>query len=105
MFTTPLSASGLDPATHYISTGYIKAEFVALSPMATWEQDEQDNWVQSGYYAGDAASVYGYCQQASLPYTFAEIEGVMARSDVSQQEPFVALDRMGLKIINPPMDF
>ncbi len=101
MFSTPLSASGLDPVTHYISTGYIPAEFVALSPMATWEQDEDGNWVQTDYYPGDAASVYGFCQQEGLPYTLAEIEGVFARSDVSHQEPFVALNRMGLKIINP----
>ena len=104
MWTTPLSASGLDPVTHYISTGYIPAEFVALSPMATWEQDENGNWVQTDYYPGDAASVYGFCQQAGLPYTLAQIEGVFSRSDVSQQEPFVALGRAGLKIVNPPME-
>lgn len=101
MWTTPLSASGLNPATHYISTGYISAEFVSLAPMATWEQNEDGNWVQTNYYSGDAAAVYGMCQQAGLSYTFAEIENVFIRSDVSQQEPFTALDRMGLKIINP----
>lgn len=102
MWSTPLSASGLDPATHYISTGYIPAEFVSLSPMATWALDENGDWVITDYYPGDAASVYGFCQQAGLPYTLAEIEGVFSRSDVSQQEPFVALGRAGLKIVNPP---
>ena len=77
MWTTPLSASGLDPATHYISTGYIPAEFVAMSPMATWALDEDGNWVQTDYYPGDAAAVYGFCQQAGLPYTLAQIEGVL----------------------------
>ena len=101
MWTTPLSASGLDPATHYISTGYIPAEFVALSPMATWALDEDGNWVQTDYYPGDAAAVYGFCQQAGLPYTQAQIEGVFLRSDVSQQEPFVAMGRLSLKIVNP----
>ena len=104
MWTTPLSASGLDPATHFISTGYIQSEYAALSPMATWELSEQGNWIQADYYAGDAAAVYGACQQAELPYTQAQIEGVFSRSDVSQQEPFVALGRMGLTIVNPPMD-
>lgn len=103
MWTTPLSASGLDPATHYISSGYISAEYVALSPMATWEMSEQGNWVQTGYYPGDAATVYAFASQAGLPYTLAEIEGVFARSDVSVQEPFVAMGRMGLTIINPPV--
>ena len=104
MWVTPLSASGSDPATHYISTGYIPAEFVALSPMATWALDEDGDWVQTDYYPGDAAAVYGFCQQAGLPYTLAEIEGVFSRSDVSQQEPFVALGRAGLKIVNPLED-
>ena len=105
MWTTPLSASGLDPATHYISTGYIPAEFVAMCPMATWAQDENGDWVQVDYYPGDAASVYGFCQQSGLPYTLAQIEGVFSRSDVSQQEPFVALGRLGLAIVQPPIDF
>lgn len=100
MWVTPLSASGNEPATHYISSGFIPAEFVSLSPMATWSLDEDGNWAQTDYYAGDAASVYGFCQQAGLPYTLAQIEGVFSRSDVSQQEPFIAMSRMGLKIIN-----
>ena len=101
MWTTPLSASGLNPATHYISTGYIPAEFVAMCPMATWTQDEDGDWVQTDYYAGDAASVYAFCQEVGLPCTLAEIEGVFLRSDVSQQEPFVAMGRIGLKIVQP----
>lgn len=101
MWTTPLSASGLDPVTYYISTGYIPAEFVALSPMATWALDENGNWVQTNYYPGDVAAVYGFCQQAGLPYTLDQIEGVFLRSDVSQQEPFTAMSRLNLKIINP----
>lgn len=104
MWTCPLSASGLDPATHYISTGYIPADFVSMCPMATWGLDEDGNLVQTDFYPGDVAAVYGFCQQSELPYTLAEIEGVFSRSDVSQQQPFVALGRMGLTIVNPPMD-
>jgi hypothetical protein len=102
MWTTPLSASGNEPATHYISSGYIPAEFVALAPCTTWTQDEDGNWMQTDFYAGDAASVYAFCQEAGLPYTLAEIEGVFSRSDASQQEPFTAMGRLNLKIINPP---
>ena len=100
MWSTPLSASGSEPATHYISSGYIPAEFVALAPCTTWTMDEEGNWVASDIYAGDAATVFAYGQQAGLPYTLAEIEGVFSRSDVSQQEPFVAMGRLGLKIMN-----
>ena len=102
MWTTPLSASGLVPATHYISTGYIPAEFVALAPCTTWTLDDGGNWVASDIYPGDADTVYGACQQAGLPYTLTQITGVLSRSDGSAQEPFVAMGRLGLKIINPP---
>jgi hypothetical protein len=101
MWTTPLSASGNEPVTHFISSGYIPSEFVALAPSTTWTLDEDGNWVASDIYPGDAAAVYGFCQQAGLPYTLAEIEGVLSRSDGSAQEPFTAMGRMGLKIINP----
>ena len=104
MFSTPLSASGIEPATHYISSGYIPAEFVSLAPCTTWEQDEEGNWVQTDHYPGDAATVHAYASQAGLPYTLSQIEGVFARSDVSAQEPFTAMGRMGLKIVQPVME-
>lgn len=104
MWTTPLSATGAEPATHYISSGYIPAEFVSLSPYATWTQDEQGAWVQTDYYPGDAATVFFYASQAGIQCTLADVEAVFARSDVSAQQPFVHMGRMGLKIINPPMD-
>ena len=101
MWLTPLSASGNEPATHYISSGYIPAEFVALAPCTTWTLDEDGNWVASDIYPGDAAAVYGFCQQEGLPYTLAQITGVFSRSDGSAQEPFTAMGRLGLHIINP----
>lgn len=102
MWQTPLSASGADPATHYISSGYIPAEFVSLAPSATWEQDEQGNWVQTDYYPGDAATVFAYASQAGLPLTLQQIEGIFTRADSTAQEPFTAMGRLGLTIINPP---
>jgi hypothetical protein len=104
MFTTPLSADGTDPATHYISTGYIPAEFVSLAPNTTWEQDEDGQWVQTAHYPGDAATVYAYATQAGVSCTLEDVEGVFSRADVSEQEPFVAMGRMGVQIVNPPAD-
>lgn len=101
MWTTPLSASGNEPATHYISSGYIPAEFVSLSPCTTWTQEEDGNWAVADHYAGDAATVAMYAQQAGLPFTLAEVEGIFSRADVSVQEPFVAMGRLGFQIINP----
>lgn len=102
MWTTPLNASGTGTPTHYISSGYIPAEFVSLAPCTTWTQDELGAWVKGDDYPGDAATVYAYAQQGGLPLTLAEIEGIFARADGSEQEPFVAMGRLDLKIVQPP---
>lgn len=34
--------------------------------------------------------------------TLEDVEAVFSRADVSEQEPFTAMGRMGLNIINPP---
>ena len=104
MWSTPLSASGLDPASHYISSGYIPQEFVSLAPSTKWTQDEEGNWTVVDHYPGDAATVYAYATQAGIDCTLADVEAVFARSDCSPQEPFVAMGRLGLMIVNPPMD-
>ena len=104
MFTTPLSASGLDPATHYISSGYIPSEFVSLAPSTTWTQDEEGQWIVVDHYPGDAATVFAYATQAGIDCTLEDVEGVFSRSDCSPQEPFVAMGRLGLTIVNPPME-
>jgi len=130
MFTTPLNASGSTavlyqdaagtipvtgpgqpvglivqtPPTHYISSGYIPSEFVSLAPSTTWTQDEEGNWIVVDHYPGDAATVYAYASQAGINCTLADVEGVFSRSDCSAQEPFVAMGRMGLMIVNPPLD-
>lgn len=104
MWTTPLSSTGLEPATHYISTGFIPAEFVSLAPNTEWSTDENGAWVMGDHYPGDAATVYAYATQAGLGLTLAQIEAVFSNADASHQEPFVAMGRLGLKIVNPPME-
>lgn len=59
-FTTPLSADGLEPVSHYISSGYMPEQSVI------------------------------------------EIETVIPTCDSSEDNPFVAMERMGLMIITPP---
>jgi len=104
MWTTPLSATGQEPATHYISSGYIPEEFVSLAPCTTWEQDETGNWIASDIYPGDAATVYAYAEQAGLGLSLVAIQGIFSRADVSPQEPFTHMGRMGLMIVQPPID-
>ena len=98
MWTTPLSATGSDPATHYVSSGLTPADFAGLSPCDVWEDGKK---ISS--YPGDAATVFAYASQAGLPVTLKQIADVFANSDVSTQRPFDAMARLGLKIINPPL--
>jgi hypothetical protein len=79
MFATPLSATGALPATHYISTGLIQDSFAALLE--------------------DADAVYAAAQQAGAPVTLAQINALLTASDLSEDEPFAAMARLGVKMI------
>lgn len=102
MWTTPLSSDGNEPAMDYISSGYIPEEFAMLAPCATWTVDADGNWVETAYYPGDPEAITAYANQAGLDVTLSEVKALLDSSDVSEQEPFVAMGRLGLKIVNPP---
>lgn len=98
MWLTGLSATGNAPATHYVSTGLISPEFAGLVPEQVWEQTENGDWVQTDSVPGDPVLCCQMCQEAGLAVTQAQINALYARSDVTQQEPFLAFYRLGLKI-------
>jgi hypothetical protein len=102
MWETPLSPTGAEPATHYISTGYIGEGFAALVPLATWAQEgEPPEWVQTEYEPGDSFTVLALCEKAGLEITLEQIEDLFATSDVTTEDPWVSLGRLGLKIVTP----
>lgn len=79
MFTTGLSATGTGSATHYVSSGYIKEEFA--------------NCIASG------ETLHAACVEAGANVTLAQCNALVTQSDVSEEEPFTAFARLGLKII------
>lgn len=99
MFTTGLSADGQAPASHYISTGLLPESFVAPLPLQTWEQ-EDGKWVLVSEEPGDAQAVYDAATAAGLTVTESQIVTLFSDSDVTVQEPFVAMGRLGLQIVN-----
>jgi hypothetical protein len=101
MWITPLSASGLDPATHYISSGYVPPEYGYLVPLQVWAQDEDGNWVLVSSEPGDPVTVYTAATAQGVICTQQDIDNLFATVDVTEQEPFVAMGRLGLTIINP----
>lgn len=104
MWTTPLSANGLDPASHYISSGFVPPEFAYMVPCQTWEQDEDGVWTLVSSEPGDPVAVYEAASAAGVSTTQAEVDALFAAADVTTQEPFVAMGRLGLTIVNPPLD-
>lgn len=81
MFVRALSPSGAAPATHYGSSGQIQQEFADLMT--------------------SAAATYAAAQASGIATTQAAVTALLAESDISSEEPFVALDRLGLKTIEP----
>lgn len=85
MYTTPLSADGKAPVTHYISSGLMSAAFMPL--------------------LNDAALMFAYAQQGAvaqgltLTATQEDCTQLVAQSDVSEDNPFDALARLGLKMV------
>lgn len=80
MFTVGLSPNGQEPATHYVSTGYIATRFAEC--------------------IADAALLHQACLAAEPPaeVTLAQCEALVSRSDVSAEEPFAAFARLTLTL-------
>ena len=102
MFTTGLSADGKAPASHYISSGLCPKFIAAYGPLQVWEQQEGE-WVMVDSIPGNPLAVFKASQDADPPLdcTLADIETLFTDSDITQQEPFVAMGRMGLVIVQP----
>ena len=116
MWQTGLSTDGKAPATHYIATGYVPEGYQAMAPWQEWEWQQPDpnapdgEWVMTFSYAGRPDIVWQACQQPipdsdppepKVPCTLAQVEGAFQRSDMTSQDPWVALGRLGLQIVQP----
>ena len=93
MFTTGLSPNGEAPATHYISSGGIAPEFADILPLTT--MDEEGN---VSIRPGNVAVVETMAAQAGITLPAGTIAALFSAIDVSDQEPFVAMARLGLQI-------
>jgi hypothetical protein len=82
MWTTPLSSDGAEPASHYISSGYIPEQFAALLT--------------------DPVAVYQAVTAQGVETTQEAIDAVFANADISEEEPFSAMARLGLVIVQEP---
>jgi hypothetical protein len=79
MWTTGLSATGAEPATHYISSGMIGKEFTDVIT--------------------DAEAMFAAAQEEDSSITLEQCEYILGQADVSEDSPFEALTRLELKMI------
>jgi hypothetical protein len=98
MWTTPLSATGDLPTTYWISSGMIGDDFAAVMPFSHYDDSEPPVWVTDPY---DPAAFVALCEASGVtPPPVDEIMAIMSVVDVSAQEPFVAMARMGLVMVS-----
>ena len=100
MFTTGLSETGTEPATHYISSGAIFDDLAALLPLTTVEPSTDDGEPDMvTERPGDVAFVEGLAAQAGITLPAGTVAGLFDALDVSEQGPFEAGARLGLVMV------
>ena len=99
MWNFPLSATGQEPVTHWIAAGPVPDQYEVMAPWQTWQVDQDGNWVMTDSYPGDPITVVHACQAADPPVqcTEAEVEDLFNVADVTDQGPWTAMSRLGLK--------
>lgn len=97
MFTTPLSTTGVDPATHYISSGLIESEFADLLPLIEFPAD-----ADPVIHPGQPDLITQMATDQGMGVTVDEVQALLASVDVTEQPPTDALDRLGLRLSAEP---
>ena len=103
MFGVGLSPTGMEPATHYVSTGYIDGDFADLMPLTEWHEID-GAWAAIQLSYGDPAVVVALCADAGFETTVEAVKALFAASDVTTQEPFTAFERLGLRMVQEATD-
>lgn len=93
MYTTPLSPTGADPATHWISAGIISDEFAAMLPLTTYPLDADPITT-----AGNPEAVAMLASSAGYITTTEQVQALFDASNVTEQEAHEAIARMGLQL-------
>lgn len=91
MLATPISINGDMPATHFIAQGMIEDTFAALLPLTSFDAE------------GVPVTVPGQPETivtlADGSVTLAQARALLAAIDVTEQQPFAAIARKGLKLV------
>ena len=85
MFQTALSATGTEPATHYVSSGPIEEQFADL--------------LDSG-----AENIHAVVTQAGIEISLEAVQQIMACADISDDPAEVAFERLGLQLVREAVE-
>ena len=97
MFTTGLSATGEAPATHFISSGAMEAKFAGILPLSTITTEDEVETVSKT--TGNIEAVIQLAADAGVAVDLATVGGLFAALDVTAQDPFAAMERLGLRLL------
>lgn len=97
MFVTGLSATGEAPATHFISSGAVEAKFADILPIGTVTMVDEVTKVERT--SGDLAAVVQLAADAGVVVDMDTVGDLFAALDVTPQEPFIAMERLGLRLL------
>ena len=97
MFTTGLSETGTEPATHYISSGPIYESLADLLPLTTVAYEEED--AAETTRPGNVAFVEGLAAQAGITLPPGTIAALFDAIDVTELGPWAAMARLGLAMV------
>ena len=100
MWTTGLSPTGAEPATHFISAGLIGDDFAAIMPFSHFDDSDPAVWVTDPY---DHAAFVALCELNGITSPPVEtLMQIMSMVDVSDQQHFAAMARLGLVLAVEP---
>ena len=97
MFTTGLSETGTEPATHYISSGPIYDSLADLLPLTTVVYEEED--AAETTRPGNVETVEAIALQAGFALPPGTIAALFGAIDVTELGPWGAMARLGLAMV------
>lgn len=102
MWITPLSPTGQEPVTAWVSTGYVPEAWQTMIPVSTYTQDADGAWALESRTDGQPEDLAVLCESLGLDVPLADITALFAAVDVTQQDPWTAFARLGVQMVEPP---
>jgi hypothetical protein len=102
MWTTAMSSDGSAPATHWGSSGWVPEAWMHMVPVQTYAQDDTGAWVLVSETPGDPLAVIAGCAAQGVEINPAALAALYASADVTEQDPWTALARRGLRLVQEP---